>query len=272
MLPKIPSFSIISESMAIRDDLIEIGLSEKQVDAYLALLELGPSSIADLARKSGLKRTTVYEILGMLISSGLATTTIFGKRKRFIAESSEKFFQIKKAELDKLRDIIPTLEALRNVAIEKPALQFFQGHEALRHVLEDMCLNTDPVKDKLLAIETKADIMVTQIGEQFLSNLIRKMQKRRLESFTIDTFSKGELENFVKKYPWSVASRDIELRVLEDPDGIFSTSIYLYQNKVALVAVDQLIALVIENARLKKSFEFVFYKLWGLAEPWDFYK
>ncbi len=254
--------------MAIREDLMGVGLKAKEADAYLALLELGPSSIADLSKKSGLKRTPVYEILEILAEGGLVSTTIFGKRKRFVAEPPESFFQLKKQELDKLRNLLPTLEALRNVAIEKPALQFFQGREALTHVYEDMCLHTDPVKDKLLAIETKADVLVTQFGEQYLMSLINKMHKRHIESLTIDTFSAEELNAFAKKYPWSI-SHDIELRILADDGGLFSTSVYLYQNKIALVAVDQLIALVIENNRLKRSFAFLFYKLWDIAEPWE---
>ncbi len=251
--------------MAVEQDLIKTGLNEKEAQTYLALLELGPTSVVALSKKSGLKRTTVYEILNSLAARGLVSETVFGKRRRFVAEPPEEFFQLKKQELDTLRALVPTLEALRNVAIEKPALRFFQGKEAIRQVFEDMCLNTDPVHDKLLGIETKAGIVVSQIGVQFFIDLMAKKKDRGLESLTLDTLDEEELDAFAKKYPWSV-DHGVAIRVLEDSENAFHVSLYLYQNKIALIATDQLIALVVENQRLKRSFEFLFYQLWGSAK------
>lgn len=251
--------------MAIRDDLINVGLKEKEADAYLSLLELGPASIVDLSKKSGVKRTTVYEVLKPLLDGGLVSETVFGRRKKYVAEPPEKFFEFKKRELDTLRSLLPTLEALRNVSIEKPALQFFQGKEAIQKVFEDMCLNTDVVKDKLLGIESKASTVTAQMGIQFFIDLLRKKKERGLESLTLDAMSEEELDKFAKQYPWSV-DHGIAIRTLDDSENMLNTSIYLYQNKIALIAPDQLIALVIENQRLKKSFEFLFYKLWSSAQ------
>ncbi len=252
--------------MAIEQDLIKIGLNEKEAQTYLALLELGPTSVVALGKKSGLKRTTVYEVLDSLAARGLVSETIFGKRRRFVAEPPEEFFQLKKQELDTLRALVPTLEALRNVAIEKPALQFFQGKEAIQKVFEDMCLNTNPIHDKLLGIETKAGIVVGQIGTQFFIDLMAKKKDRGLESLTLDTLDAEALNAFAKEYPWSV-DHGVTIRILEDPEDDFNVSLYLYQNKIALIATDQLIALVIENQRLKRSFEFLFYRLWDSAKP-----
>lgn len=251
--------------MAIEQDLAKIGLNDKEARVYLAILELGSASVVAVSRKSGVKRTTVYEVVDSLLGKGLISQTVVGKRKRFLAESAEKFFQLKKTELDTLRGLLPTLEALRNVAIEKPALQFFQGKEQIMRVFEDFCLNTDPVKDKLLAIETKASMVVEQLGIQFFIDLLAKKKARGLESLTLDTLGAEELDAFAKEYPWSV-DHGITIRLLDDPESKFNVSLYLYQNKIALIAADQLIALVIANQRLKESFEFLFHKLWAVAE------
>ena len=251
--------------MAIEQDLLKIGLNRKEAQTYLALLELGPTTVVALSRKSGLKRTTIYEILKSLLEKGLVVETPVGKRKRFIAEPPEKFFALKKEELDTLRGIVPTLEALRNVAIEKPAIQFFQGVEAIQKVFEDMCLNTDPVRDKLLAIETRPDVLLSRTGEQYWMNLLARKKKRGLESLTISAASRETIEEFAKGRPWGF-DHGIILRVIEDPEKQFNLDLYLYQNKVTLVAEDQLFAFVIENQRLKKSFEFLFYHLWAGAK------
>lgn len=270
ILTKKASFDILMLNMAIEQDLLKVGLNTKEAQTYLALLELGPTTVVALSRKSGLKRTTIYEILKSLLERGLVVETPVGKRKRFIAEPPEKFFALKKQELDTLRGIVPTLEALRNVAIEKPAIQFFQGVDAIQKVFEDMCLNTDPVHDKLLAIETRPDVsLLTRTGEQYWMNLLAKKKKRGLESFTIEAVNREAIEKFAELRPWGF-DHGIILRVIEDSEKQFNLSFYLYQNKIALVAEDQLFAFVIENQRLKKSFEFLFYQLWANAKPTKF--
>lgn len=251
--------------MAIETDLVKIGLHEKEALAYLSLLELGPASVVALSKKSGLKRTTLYEILESLGKRGLISETAFGRRTRFVAESPEKFFALKREELDTLRRLMPTLEALRNVAIEKPSLQFFHGRDGIEHVFSDMIRNTNPVHDKLLTIETKASTVMAQMGIQFFIDLMAEKKNRGLESLTLDTLSQEKLDEFAKEYPWGI-DHGITIRILEDQKDEFNVGMYLYQNKIALVAADQLIAIVIENQRLKKSFEFIFMNLWNSSK------
>ena len=252
--------------MAIQDDLIRVGLHEKEAETYLALLELGPATIVSISKKAGLKRTTIYEIIDSLKEKRLVSETTFGKRKRFVAEPPESFFNMKSQELEALRKMLPTLDALRNVAIEKPALRFYQGIEELKHVFEDMCLKTDPINDKLLGIETKPDVLLEKTGEEFWMRLLAKKKERGLESLTLDTLHKAGMEKFAKEHPYGF-DHGLQVKLLEDKEGQFNISVYLYQNKTALIAEDQLFALVIENKRLKESMEFLFYKLWEAAKP-----
>lgn len=252
--------------MAITEDLKKIGLNSKESQAYLALLELGSASIVALAKKSSLKRTTVYEVLESLKEKGLISETLFGRRIKYIAEPPEKLLEIKKRELETLQNIMPTLDALRNVAIEKPAIRFYQGKEEIREVFRDMVLHTS-IKEKILGIESKAKTVIKQFDEQFWIDLMAKKKKRGLESLSIDAYSPEELNEFVKQYPWSV-NHGMTIRTIDDAQDLLNVSIYLYQNKVALIASDQLLAIVIENQRLRNSFEFLFRKLWGVSKDW----
>ena len=251
--------------MAIHEDLIRVGLTPKEAQTYLALLELGPATVASIGQKAGLKRTTVYEVIDSLSQKGLISQTTFGKRKRFIAEPPEKFFRIKNQELETLRKLVPNLEALRNVAIEKPMIQLFQGKDGIMSVFEDMISNTDPIKDKLYAIESDPYILFERLGEKFFVQLLEKKNRSGLESLTLDTLGEKEIEQFAKKYPWGM-KHDLTLKYLDDKDGKFKFNLYLYQNKIAIIAANQMIALIIGNQRLKDSFVFLFDKLWSNAE------
>lgn len=253
--------------MAIEQDLQQIGLSTKEASTYLSLLELGPASVVLISRKSGLKRTTVYEVLDSLSQRGLVSETVFGRRVRYVAEPPEKFLELKKREMELLRGILPTLGALRNVSLERPAFRFYQGKDEVEDVFRDMIMNTDPKNDLILSIEAKASMVTAQLGSSFWIDLLAEKKKRALKSLALDAYTHEELNEFAKKYPWSV-DHGIAVRTLGDPENLLNLHLYLYQNKVALVAPDQLIAIVIENQRVKRSFEFLFHRLWDSAKEW----
>jgi len=47
----------------LNETLLQMGLNEKEAKVYLACLELGGATIAEIAEKSGVKRTSIYNFL-----------------------------------------------------------------------------------------------------------------------------------------------------------------------------------------------------------------
>ena len=80
--------------MEISEKLKEFGLNNKETDVYLACLELGESSVNEIAIKSNIKRTTIYDILESLIKKGLISQTQRGSKRKFFAEEPEKIKKI----------------------------------------------------------------------------------------------------------------------------------------------------------------------------------
>lgn len=75
---------------AVTDFLGKLGISDTESQLYVDLLELGPSSIAELTRKSTIPRTTVRENVERLIQKGLVSQTFKGARKKLVAEEPNK--------------------------------------------------------------------------------------------------------------------------------------------------------------------------------------
>ncbi|MEY8263036.1 MAG: helix-turn-helix domain-containing protein, partial [Bermanella sp.] len=65
--------------------LTHLGLSQREIAIYQSLLELGPSSIRDLAQKSAVNRGSTYETLKVLVSKGIVNYLPKGKRRVFQA-------------------------------------------------------------------------------------------------------------------------------------------------------------------------------------------
>ncbi|MCB0325821.1 MAG: helix-turn-helix domain-containing protein, partial [Bdellovibrionales bacterium] len=55
--------------------LSEVGLSEKESSVYLALLQLGRSSVTPISARSGVKRTSIYNFIDRLVALGLVEKT-----------------------------------------------------------------------------------------------------------------------------------------------------------------------------------------------------
>jgi sugar-specific transcriptional regulator TrmB len=72
------------------DKLRHLGLSENEAKVYMAMLELGPSVVVEIARKSGINRPTTYVQIESLKKKGLVSTQAKGKKQFFIAESPDK--------------------------------------------------------------------------------------------------------------------------------------------------------------------------------------
>lgn len=72
--------------MILHKNLQALGLSGKEAKIYLAVLELGEASIVALVKKSGIKRTTAYDVIGSLQEKGLVTLTKNKKSVRYLAE------------------------------------------------------------------------------------------------------------------------------------------------------------------------------------------
>src|SRR3990167_994305 len=100
--------------------LPELGLSEQESAVYLATLELGASSISDIAKRAGIKRPTAYYVIDGLMGKSLMSKAPRGKRTFYIAEPPRKLLTNVRAQEDKLLNILPRLESLQNSAGNKP--------------------------------------------------------------------------------------------------------------------------------------------------------
>lgn len=71
------------------ENLIKLGLSEKEATVYLLLLGIGPSQVSSLAKRAMLKRVTAYSVLDSLCARGLVTFEPMKIGKRYIAYDPE---------------------------------------------------------------------------------------------------------------------------------------------------------------------------------------
>ncbi|MDQ6985557.1 MAG: helix-turn-helix domain-containing protein [Candidatus Dojkabacteria bacterium] len=82
--------------------LSKLYISEIEATIYISLLDSGLISITDIAKRTGIPRTTVHENIGKLLEMGMVTYAIHGKTKKIAPEPPNK---LKVIIADKLANI-----------------------------------------------------------------------------------------------------------------------------------------------------------------------
>lgn len=119
-------------------DLTFLGLSEKAGRIYQAGLLLGTTSVQDLARKSELKRPTVYLYLDELVKQGLFEIVPLDKKVYYRASNPEVLEERLKKQLLHLQTELPRLTALRSDTMGKPQIRIIEGKEGVSGVYDEM--------------------------------------------------------------------------------------------------------------------------------------
>lgn len=120
--------------MEILEVLNNIGLNEKEANVYLAILELGMSSVHPISTKAQVKRPTTYLILEDLQKKGLVSVVPRAKKVLYTAESPEKILSDLGRKQELVKRFLPEMLAMYNVKKEKPQMQLFEGKEGVMEV------------------------------------------------------------------------------------------------------------------------------------------
>src|SRR3989344_2186615 len=83
-------------------ELENIGLTKGEAKVYLALIELGSTTVGPLVKKANVAYSNIYEILNRLVDKGLVSYIVKSKTKYFQAASPKSFsdyFNKKEQEL-----------------------------------------------------------------------------------------------------------------------------------------------------------------------------
>ncbi len=116
--------------------LMPLGLNEKEVKVYLALLESGRASAYSVATKAGVKKPTTYVILGQLIEKGLAVEIPRERKQLFAARPPEEFFTEARRRLTVAEKLLPELKALyKQLDISKVRTMHYDGVNGMKQAL-----------------------------------------------------------------------------------------------------------------------------------------
>ncbi len=243
--------------MLLEQYLQNIGLDAKEAKIYLAGLQLGPTTIVELAKASGIKRSTVYEVIESLKEKNMINVSQKGKRKVFIVQEPDNLLLYLKQKENVLSQIMPDLEALKNTSANKPAIRIFEGQSGLEQIYEDMIKK----EGELLILAAPREKIAKGLMD-FLHEWRYRRYKARVPARRININETNDKNNDNQKVE---KPEKIEvIKYLSAENYPFSVGVYIYRNKVAFIsyAEQEMVGVVIRSPELSKTMKMIFEFYW----------
>jgi sugar-specific transcriptional regulator TrmB len=116
--------------------LIKLGLTLHEANVYTAALQLGQTTALAISRKTGIKRTTVYDTLDSLTERGLIELQLKGLKRYFAPTNPDQFDKIISEQKKEYEQVLPDMLALYKMKGSKSQVRMYEGFEGVKTVLE----------------------------------------------------------------------------------------------------------------------------------------
>ena len=172
----------------------EIGLSTNEAKTYLALLDLGKSPATEIAKKSKIYRSNVYEAIEKLIEKGLVETLEINNVKNYFASNPRNLYQLLKEKEKKLNEIIPELELSNQMSKETRETSVIEGINGFMSELYNLLVYNEEIL--IYGVSKEAtNILKTKIIHFHNERINKKIKSKIIYNSGL----KSESENLNKK-------------------------------------------------------------------------
>lgn len=253
----------------LKDLIKQSGLNEKEAEVYLALLELGPSLVTDIAKKAGVNRTSCYDILERLVMHNLATyASGKGSKKKYspmppfnLVDFLERKKTRTEKNLEQLKAKLPELKLLYK-ELNKPNIKFFEGTEGVKAIYAE----TLKSETEILSVgdcEQWDSSDLSAWGKEYNRERARRKVKERV---LIPNFKKTV--DWFKNYPTTAKYTKYRVLPKELINYCFNGEINIYEDKVIIVllASPNRMGIMITSKDLVKMLKAIFEMAWLGAE------
>lgn len=241
--------------MQLEDVLIDLGLTKKEAQVYLANLELGDSPASDIAMRSHLNRVTCYDILDKLLKRGLISTYTKKKIKYFAATDPDILRYDFRQKYMNLKSALPDLRRLHGKS-SHPRIRYYEGIEGVKKIYADT-LNS---KSEILNYADSK--LIRQFWPNYDKEYVEERVKRKIYLQGI-----APRDEQGEKVASENKLRFREIRLVEPGEYSFANEINIYDDKVAIVSFgkDELVGMIIESNEVADTQRAIFMMAWEFA-------
>lgn len=246
------------------ESLKQLGLTEEQAKIYQLLLTNGVLIARKISLLSGFKRGFTYKILDQLAELNLVervekegkTTSFQPKHPNTLVEVLEQKKRDLAATTESMKGVIGQMASDFNLAIGRPNVQFYEGIEGIRTVLEDSLYT----KGEILTYADLESIQthIPDVNEWYVKERAKDQIKNR--GLVLDTpFNR----KFLETYYTNITTTKL-LPITSEP---FSTIMKIYNDKISYITLgEHKIGVIITGKAIADMHRKLFEFSWNAAQ------
>lgn len=247
-------------------ELRRIGLTEGEIKIYEALLELGETTRTELAKKSSISPSKIYDVANRLLEKGIISSVKKNNVLHFKAADPTRlqdFLEQKEHELQQERDVVqrllPTLQAKYLENTSDTDVEVFYGWEGMKTVYGDISRALGPGDvNYIFGASPGKDV---KQADRFFSQYYKQVAKA---GYAVHIIWNENLRNYL---PRIAAYNKPPHKVRFLYQDTF-TEINFYKNTVLFIMLlTKPIAIRVRSEEAAESFKNFFDTMWVLAKP-----
>lgn len=247
-------------SPSLRPLLLRVGMNEREVSVYLALLVMKTGRVSAIARAAKQSRSHTYLVLQSLEEKRLVSHIERGKILHFTAERPERLLQYvqdreqtwKQTET-LLEGALPYLKSLTGPMADQPRVTTLRGIDGMKQIYREIFPN------QFCAL-FNAEAMYGAFGSGIPQLILKGSQGLKGRDLLVDNTG---AKRFIRE---NEQNQEYEIRLL--PKGItFGTDTMAYEDTLVIFAYDADHTIIrIENKNIADSFRAWFEMLWDTGK------
>ena len=233
--------------------LEDVGLTPKELDVYMVLLESDFESIANIMTKAKVSRKSIYEILDKLLDKGLVSYTIKDNKKQFSAVTPERFLDILNEKQQNVQNVLPDLMKKYKQSKDETTVRVFMGKEGMKTATEYI------VKEKKNYCVIANEGKIFDVLKYYMPQFMKKIKQNGVYGTVLYSESAR-----CKKL---LTPKDNKIRYSPDKYTTpMALSIYGDNTNILIFSEGNPITIQIKNKHVANSFRNYFQIMWALSK------
>jgi HTH-type transcriptional regulator, sugar sensing transcriptional regulator len=243
--------------MEILEEKLKIlELNEKEAKIYGAILRARRATVIELAKATGIKRTTVYHCLDALAEKGLINRIIKDNHKYYYAEDPEESLRgVMREREENIKKLIPDLKAIFGTELYQPEIRIYRHLGGIRKILEDIIDTKEPVARYYLSDYNLEDMA----GADYVDSFVKRRIESGVKSLALRSFKyKPEREK-----GRTHAQQNREVRFVPE-NVIIKPYVCVYDDKVAMISTkEEKFGFIIQSHEFAEAQKAIFDMIWN---------
>jgi HTH-type transcriptional regulator, sugar sensing transcriptional regulator len=242
------------EEQVLRD----IGLTERETKVYLALIELGESTVGPIATKTKIQHAKIYPTLDKLIARGLVAFVTKSKTKHFQTTNPKQLLSMIKEKEEAIRSILPRLELKKKLSTELQTTRVYEGYDAIKSLF-NQTISKLSKDDFYYAFSFKDEYHFSTVASRYFRQIHLQLAEKKVDDKMLSDIS---IKKQIKQNYKEIKNINLKFSKMHLPIGLVITK----NQVINMIWGERPTAIEIVSSQISKQYKEFFEEMWDLAK------